>query len=71
MKKPKDRTMFLTNRADGVKGHYCITRYKDGSNVYVEYYNKGKWCAFGEVFTEEQLIEAILEKSFQRELAVA
>jgi len=61
-RKLMENKMFLTDRADGVKGHFCITRYILDDNRYVEYYNKGKWCAFGEVFTETDLICALLDK---------
>lgn len=51
--------MFLADRADGVMGHFCIKRIRDDGCA--EYYNKGEWLAFGEVFTEQQLINIILK----------
>ena len=61
--KEEDREgLFLSDRADLVKGHYCITRKMPDDERFVEYYNKGKWCAFGEVFTESDLINAVLDK---------
>jgi hypothetical protein len=52
--------MFLSDRADGVKGHYCISRMKEDNRT-VEHFNKGEWNAFGEVFTEEDLAAAMIE----------
>ena len=58
---PEPKPLFLSDRADGVSGHYCISRMQD-NDFYVEHYYKGKWTAFGEVFTEEQLAQAMIEK---------
>ncbi len=51
--------IVLANRADGVKGHYCIGRTVNGK--YYEYYNKGKWCSAGQLFIGlESAIDALL-----------
>ena len=40
--------IFLKDRADGVQGRCCLARIKDSQGTH-EYWNKGKWCAFGEI----------------------
>jgi hypothetical protein len=57
----KPGKIFLSDRADGAKGHFCIARINKENNC-TEYYNNGKWTAFCEVFTEEEVCSAILEK---------
>ena len=57
-------TVELINNADGCKSHYCIGRYFDNSK-YIEFFNKGKWTAFGEVFVgEETLIKVCRDNGF-------
>lgn len=49
---------FLVDRADGVRGHYCVARLKD-DNATHEFYNdpkgdewegRGSWSASGSVY---------------------
>ena len=43
--------MFLSDFADGVKGHYCIARQHNRyASPTSEYWNKTGWAGFGEVF---------------------
>jgi hypothetical protein len=41
---------YLTDRADGVTGHYCITRRTPNDMRFVEHWNDGKWTGFGQLF---------------------
>ena len=53
--KLKRKGIKLTNRGDGVKGHYCIRRMtKDG---YAEHWNEGinGWTAFGTLYLSKSL----------------
>lgn len=59
----------LIDRVDGCKGHFCISRPLDNDLRYIEYYNKGKWCAFGEVFDGEERAMEVL-KSIQIKQAI-
>lgn len=52
--------MYLKDRADGVKGNYCLARIMTNDIRYTEYYNKGKWCAFGQVFTEDEICKLVI-----------
>jgi len=54
--------MELIDRADGAKGHFCIRRIKDDAHGLgtAEYYNHGKWCAFGQVFTSDEIIAKLM-----------
>jgi hypothetical protein len=45
--------IWLSDRADGVKGHFGIARRMKDNPAYVEFYNKGEWTGFGEVFIGE------------------
>lgn len=56
MKPSSDKAtgLRLFNRADGVDGHYCIVRNVPSSPAFVEYWNKDKWNAFGELFTDKE-----------------
>jgi hypothetical protein len=47
--------MKLLDRADGVKGHYCIGRKMEPKSIYWEFYNKGKWCSAGDVFVGKDM----------------
>lgn len=51
----------ILNYADAVKGHFCIGRQK-GDSIYWEYYFKGGWCAFAEVFTNITEAQRLLAK---------
>lgn len=42
-------TPHLRNRADGVNGHYCISRKSPRGNFY-EFWNNGEWTSAGQVF---------------------
>lgn len=42
--------LTLSDRADMVKGHYCIMRQDPHHPAYVEYWTERGWAAFGEVF---------------------
>lgn len=56
----------LVNRADGVKGHYCIARTVHSYwGDYAEFWNKGKWCGAGEVFIGEEAAKAKLAELTQ------
>lgn len=50
----------LRNRADGVRGHYCIGRLMRRNAPYFEFWNYGVWCSAGQVFTDERLARAVL-----------
>lgn len=57
----------LVNRADGVKGHYCIARtvYSYWGD-YAEFWNEGdKWSSAGEVFIGEEAAKAKLAELSQ------
>lgn len=62
----------LIDRADGVKGHYCIGREipvstnKFGS--FWEFYNKGKWLSAGQVFTNRKNAAFLLGKLVEKGL---
>lgn len=51
----------LTDRGDGVKGHYCIGRLIKPGEPYWEYWNKGQWSSAGEVFIGNEAAQAQLE----------
>jgi hypothetical protein len=51
----------LLDRADGVKGHYCVGRQVERGGRFWEFYNKGRWESAGEVFTDREAAKAILE----------
>lgn len=52
------RPMKLFDRADGVRGHYCIGRMVgDEGKRYWQYYNRGEWESAGEVFTDKEAAE--------------
>ena len=59
--------MRLFDRADGVKGHYCIGRQM---TKYVaetwEFYNKGAWCSAGQIFTSLASAEFVMEKLIKK-----
>jgi hypothetical protein len=44
----------LVDRADSVRGHYCIGRLKWGNQSYWEFWNKGQWVSAGQVFIGEE-----------------
>ncbi len=48
--------MLLFDRADGVKGHYCIGR-RIGNTNFVEFWNKTGWAGHGQLFTSEAAAE--------------
>lgn len=48
--------MKLFDRADGVKGHYCIGR-QIGNTNFVEFWNKGGWAGHGQLFTSKKAAE--------------
>ena len=52
----------LRDRADGVKGHYCIGRLINPEEPYWEYWNKGQWASAGEVFNGKEAAEAQLRE---------
>ena len=55
--------MKLINRADGIKGHYCIGRPMEAFNTTVwEFWNKDKWRSVGEVFTCREIALKKLEE---------
>lgn len=46
--------LTLSDRADMVKGHYCIMRQDPHHPAYVEYWTERGWAAFGEVFMSRE-----------------
>jgi len=48
--------MFLTDRADGVEGHFCITR-KIGSSIFVEYWDGRRWSGFGRLYSKSDALD--------------
>ena len=55
--------MKLIDCADAVKGHFCIGRPYPSDERYWEYYNKGEWVSAGQVFTEDEICDTIIECS--------
>jgi len=57
-------TMELGDRADGVKGHYCIQRSKEDALLpTVEFYSEGKWVGHGaEVFVGKEVALQALQQ---------
>lgn len=53
--------MKLFDHADGVSGHFCIGRLISKSRFW-EFYNKGAWCAAGQVFTSRASAEFKLKQ---------
>ncbi len=53
--------MRLFDRADGVKGHFCISRYNSDGN-FIEFYNRGMWCSAGELFIGKDIAEKKLKE---------
>lgn len=49
----------LLDRADGVKGHFCIGRSPDG-RYYEFWHEQTGWCSAGTVFVGEEAAEAKL-----------
>jgi len=60
--------MKLVDHADGCKGHYCISRPMKDDDRYIEYYNKGEWSSFGEVFIGKQLANKKLQELKELEI---
>jgi hypothetical protein len=53
----------LYDRADGVKGHFCIGRKVTGRGFdYNEFWNDGKFTSAGEVFIGEETAESKLRE---------
>lgn len=53
--------IILVEFADGCRDHFCLGRYFDNGK-YIEYYNKGEWCAFGELFIGREVATKMLKK---------
>lgn len=51
----------LSNRGDGVDGHYCISRFNLKKEC-TEHFNEGTWTAFGELFKDARAAKSILFK---------
>ena len=52
----------IIDRADGVKGHYCIGRLIKVGEPFWEYWNSGSWCSAPTVYVGERLaLEALTE----------
>lgn len=57
----KDKRLYkVIDRADGVRGHYCVGRQMGPYSKFWEFYKDGKWCSAGEVFTDRDAAKAIL-----------
>jgi len=54
--------MKLFDQADGVKGHFCIGRYKKIEGGFWEFYNNGEWLSAGEVFIGRENANKTLKK---------
>lgn len=50
---PAPWELRLYDRADGVKGHYCVGRYNPAG--YHEFWNEDQFCSAGEVFTDRAM----------------
>jgi hypothetical protein len=52
--------MYLRDRADGVRGHFCIGRHMEKYRNYPtptwEYWTGEKWASFGKVYNREEAI---------------
>lgn len=51
----------LHDRADGVKGHYCIGRPMRDHPAFTEYWNPSGWAGSGYLFTDEKLVQSVLD----------
>lgn len=52
----------LVDRADGVKGHFCIGRLIRPNESYWEFWNSGRWLSAGQVFIGEDVATAALDR---------
>ena len=65
--------IYVTDRATGVKGSFCISRPVRDNNFYTEYWNPGakgdsaRWAGSGYVFTDEKLAYAVRDLLAYRE----
>lgn len=56
------RRPYLSARADGVKGHFCIARLGKYHGLdTTEFWNPSGWSAFGYLFTDQKLAESIMD----------
>lgn len=67
------KKLRLCDRADGVRGHYCIGRPVRNCPAFTEYWNPSGWAGSGYLFTDEKLAQAVLDllaqnKELHREL---
>lgn len=53
-------SMKLIDRADGIRGHFCIGRLT-GNGLFWEFWNKGIWKAVGQVFVGKTVAERKLK----------
>ena len=51
--------IYVTDRATGAKGSFCIERPMKDNNFYTEYWNPEGWAGSGYVFTDEKLAYAV------------
>lgn len=55
--------MKLVDRADGVRGHFCIGRRAvTALGDFWEFYNKGAWVSAGQLFTTRENAEFVLSQ---------
>ncbi len=59
--------IYVTDRATGAKGSFCISRPMDEKGFYTEHWNPQGWAGSGYVFTDEKLAYAVRDLLAYRE----